>query len=123
MANKEKEKNTFKLTCIITGKTVTINKDYYEKKASEAGDEATLHETYACKQAKSLLKRGYSISEIRKLLNASHVETPVSESTIRKILSNNKDSPIDSLENVGAFSAIQTDEDVKSYINMLKQHE
>ena len=123
MANKEKEKNTCKLACIITGKTVTINKDYYEKKVSEAGDEATLHETYACKQAKSLLKRGYSINEIRKLLNATHIETPVSESTTRKILSNNKDSPIDSLENVSVFSAIQTDDDVKSYINMLKQHE
>lgn len=123
MANKEKEKNTFKLACIITGKTVVINKDYYEKKVSEAGDEATLHEIYTCKQAKSLLKRGYSINEIRKLLNATHIETLVTESTIRKILSNNKDSPIDSLENVGAFSAIQTDDDVKSYINMLKQHE
>lgn len=123
MANKEKEKSTFKLACIITGKTIVINKDYYDKKITEAGDEAALHETYACKQAKSLLKRGYSVHEIRKLLNATHMDTVVSDSIIRKILSNNKDSPIASFENVDAFSAIQTDDDVKSYINKLKQHE
>lgn len=124
MANqkKEKDKSTFKLTCIITGKSVVINKDYYEKKVAEAGDEQSLLETYACKQAKSLLKRGYSVNEIRKLLNATELTTNVSEATIRKIVSNNKDA-ITAFENVNSFSAIQTDEDVKQYINTLKQHE
>ena len=123
MANKEKEKSTFKLACIITGKTIVINKDYYDKKVTEAGDEPALLETYVCKQAKSLLKRGYSVHEIRKLLNATHIDTNISDATIRKILSNNKDNPIASFENVNAFSAIQTDADVKMYINKLKQHE
>lgn len=123
MANKEKEKSTFKLACVITGKTVVINKDYYEKKIAEAGDETSLLETYVCKQAKSLLKRGYSVHEIRKLLNATHMDTNISDAAIRKILSNNKDNPIASFENVNAFSAIQTDADVKMYINKLKQYE
>lgn len=124
MANqkKEKDKSTFKLTCIITGKSVVINKDYYDKKVSEAGSEQALHETYACKQAKSLLKRGYSVSEIRKLLNATDATNQVSDATIRKIVSNNKDV-INTLDNVSSFSAIQTDDDVKQYINMLRQHE
>lgn len=120
--DKEKDKSTFKLTCIITGKSVVINKDYYEKKVIEAGDEQTLIETYCCKQAKSLLKRGYSINEIRKLLNATEVATEVTDATIRKIVSNNKDV-ITAFDNVSSFSAIQTDADVKAYINTLKQYE
>jgi hypothetical protein len=57
-----------KLSCIITGKTITIGEDYYHKKVQEFGSEQTLIEQYCCKQAKNLLVRGYGVDEIRSLL-------------------------------------------------------
>ena len=54
-----------KLVCRITGKTLFAGKDYFNKKVETAGSEEKLHETYICKEAKSLVKKGYTIDDIR----------------------------------------------------------
>jgi len=90
MANvqkEKKEKKDTKLTCIITGKTVVFAKTYFEKKIQEFGDEERLRRLYVCKQALGLLKRGYSIDEIRKSLDVStEYINDISEDTINEIL-------------------------------------
>ena len=47
-----------KLTCIITGRVLTIANSYYSKKLEKAGDEDKLHSTYICKEAKKLVRLG-----------------------------------------------------------------
>ena len=63
--------NSKKLTCIITGKSVTISGDYLDKKIEEFGNEQVLENLYICKEVKSLLKKGYNIIDIRKNLRIS----------------------------------------------------
>ena len=69
MADTQKEKKTTtKVTCIITGKTTPLTREYYDKKVIEFGSEPALQQKYICKQAKSMVKRGYTIDEIQDVL-------------------------------------------------------
>ena len=63
-----------KLTCPITGKSYILNKDYYQRKLEEYGDEDKLKKYFITKKAKVLLGKGYSINEIRKLENVDGSE-------------------------------------------------
>ena len=57
-----------KLNCVITGKSITVNEDYYQKKIKDFGTIEKLTRLYTCRQAKNLLKRGYAVSEVHDLL-------------------------------------------------------
>jgi hypothetical protein len=57
-----------KVTCKITGKSFTFNKDYFTSKIEEYQTESNLRELFITKKAKSLLIRGYNVQEIRSLL-------------------------------------------------------
>lgn len=78
-----------KLSCIITGKTITINQEYYDKKVQEFGSEQALIEQYTCKQAKSLLVRGYGVDEIRALLKVDRKMPVINDSIIQAIRCDN----------------------------------
>ena len=54
-----------KLTCIVTGKTITVGNEYYDKKVSQFGNEDKFNSLYVSRQVKSLLKRGYKVKEIK----------------------------------------------------------
>ena len=84
MADIQKEKSTRKLTCIVTGKPLTINKEYWDKKVLEAGGEQEMVSTYCCKQAKSMIRRSYSIDEIRKVLGTTTTKL-ISDEIVAKI--------------------------------------
>ena len=58
-----------KVTCLITGQSVMMGKDYFTKKAQEYGGEDNLKKYYISKKAKSLVRRGYGVNEIRKILS------------------------------------------------------
>lgn len=73
MANIQKEeeeegKKTQKIKCIITGKATSFSNKSYEKKLKNFDNEEHLHATYICKQAQSLVSRGYTVKEIRDIL-------------------------------------------------------
>lgn len=74
-----------KLSCIITGKTIVINDDYYNKKVTEFSSETDLQQRYVCRQAKNLLLRGYGVDEIRSLLKVERKLPSIDESLIKKI--------------------------------------
>jgi hypothetical protein len=84
-----------KLSCIITGKTITINEDYYNKKVQEYGSEQLLVERYTCKQAKGLLVRGYGVDEIRALLKVERKMPAVNSTIIDAIRSANNADDFD----------------------------
>ena len=58
-----------KIVCIVTGKPTTYAGEFLQKKILEYGDEATLDKLYICKEVKALLRKGYKIGDIRKILN------------------------------------------------------
>lgn len=120
------EKKTRRLKCIVTGKVLIATKEYYKRKLDKVGNEKKLLETYICKEAKSLLVKGYTVEKIREMLNVSDpeltdVSTEVINSVINlkpsyKIINNTTDIPISSIINP------QTDPEVKQFIqNIMKQ--
>jgi predicted CopG family antitoxin len=83
-----------KQSCIINGKTIVINDDYYQKKVREFGSEDDLTQRYTCRQAKNLLVRGYSVEEIRTLLKVDKKMSTVSEEIIKMIRQENSEDSV-----------------------------
>jgi len=73
-----------KLACIITGNTYRFISEYFHKKMEEYGDEESLINNFMVKKAKSLLLRGYSVKEIRKLLEVDDTDLPHEDSEVVK---------------------------------------
>ena len=65
-----------KITCLITGKNYTYGQDYYDKKTVDYIDENNLKKYFITQKAKNYLNKGYSIQEIRNILNVNDEELP-----------------------------------------------
>jgi hypothetical protein len=105
-----------KLTCIITGKSITVGNEYFDKKVKDFGTEERFHSLYVSRQAKGLLKRGYKVKEIRDLLKVTGEVSDISDKTVKEILSI-KDEESNSYENSGIK---KSDPDVIEYISALR---
>lgn len=120
------ERKTRKLTCIITGRSLLATKEYYDRKVTKAGGEELLHKTYACKEAKDLLIKGYDVDKIRKMLNIDISGLgAVSEETIQDIV-NSKTSTFrkSSIFNVStSLLNLKTDPDVTVLLNNLREED
>jgi hypothetical protein len=81
-----------KLTCIITGKTITVGNEYYDKKVTQYENEETFNSLYVSRQVKSLLKRGYKVKEIKDLFKITTTDLPeVTDKMVKEILKKNDD--------------------------------
>jgi hypothetical protein len=114
-----------KVTCLITGQSVMMGKDYFTKKAEEYGGEDNLRKYYISKKAKSLVRRGYSVTEIRKILNITEPGLPSEDTdSIRDLVSyhSSEKQTISAkrLESAKNFMMQSSDEDVKAFINNIK---
>lgn len=105
-----------KITCVITGKTVTVSNEYYDKKVEEYGTQELFNTLYTSRQAKNLLKRGYKVKEIRDLLKVSGDVPEISDKLVKQILSV-KDDESSTYEN---SSIKKSDPDVIEYISSLR---
>ena len=115
------------LTCIITGKKYTFSKDYYNKKVEEYLDEESLQKFFITKKAKVYLNKGYSIAEIRNILNIDATDLPDSDSAdikelieyhrIRGVGKNKK------IANTLNFATHKSDSQVARFINNIKNYE
>lgn len=105
-----------KLSCLITGKTVTVSNEYYDKKVSEYGTEEKYNSLYVSRQAKNLLKRGYKVKEIRDLLKCENELPEVTDKKVKEILSIT-DEESNAYENI---SIKKSDPDVEEYISSLR---
>lgn len=122
MADTQKEKKTTtKVTCIITGKTTPLTREYYDKRVSEFGSEEKLQQNYICKQAKSMVKRGYTLEEIQDVLGVPASPTQLSFDQIKQIVLE-KDSenfiPEHPLESVN----IEVKQHVKVFVENLRNY-
>jgi len=114
-----------KVVCLITGQSVMMGKDYFAKKAEEYGSEENLKKFYISKKAKSLVRRGYSVTEIRKILNITETGLPSEDTiSIRELIAyhDNEKQTISAkrLESAKNFMMSSSDEDVKLFINNIK---
>lgn len=113
-----------KVSCLITGQSLIMGKDYFEKKCTEYGSVENLKQFYISSKAKKLLQRGYSVEEIRKILNidSSSLEdancVKIKELIeYHKVVPNNYNRQLESSLN---FSMQNSDEDVVRFINNIK---
>ena len=114
-----KHRKTQKLTCVITGRTLVASTAYYERKIEHAGGEDKLKQSYICKEAKVLLRKGYNIEKVRDVLNIdlSKVQD-VNSDIIDEIITNSK-LPYKRLGkfNINNYTSTKTDPDVKAFLD------
>lgn len=58
-----------KISCVVTGKSTVYAGDFLQKKIQEYENIDNLEKYYICKEVKALLKKGYRIPDIRKILD------------------------------------------------------
>lgn len=109
------------LVCLITGSKYTFAKDYFNKKVEEFGDVDTLKRYFITRRVKSLIIRGYSVEEIRNILNITEINLPSSDSQDVKDIMNYYSIKKDSSKRPSPnFNSHKSDPDVTILINNIK---
>jgi len=116
-----------KIKCIITGNSYTFGKDYYQKKVDEYEGEESLRKYFITKKAKSYLSRGYSVNEVRSILNVDDPDLPADDSQDVRDLLDYHSSNFNSKNKKGTknlnFSTHKSDNEVSDFINTIRQYE
>ena len=116
-----------KITCLITGKSYTYGQDYYDKKIKDYVDEDNLKKYFITQKAKSYLNKGYSIQEIRNILNVDEFNLPSADSQelvelieFHKIQASQTAKKISNTLN---FATHKSDSEVAHFINNIRDYE
>jgi len=116
-----------KITCLITGKSYTYGQDYYDKKIKDYVDEDNLKKYFITQKAKSYLNKGYSIQEIRNILNVDELNLPDPDSQelvelieFHKIQASHTAKKISNTLN---FATHKSDPEVAHFINNIRDYE
>jgi len=116
-----------KITCLITGKSYTYSQDYYDKKVKDYVDEDNLKKYFITQKAKTYLNKGYSIQEIRNILNVNEDDLPSCDSPVlveliefHKIQASQTAKKISNTLN---FATHKSDSEVTHFINNIKDYE
>ncbi len=116
-----------KITWLITGKNYTYGQDYYDKKIKDYVDEDNLKKYFITQKAKSYLNKGYSIQEIRNILNVDELNLPDPDSQelvelieFHKIQASHTAKKISNTLN---FATHKSDPEVTLFINNIRDYE
>ena len=116
-----------KITCSITGKSYTYGQDYYDKKTKDYIDEDNLKKYFITQKAKNYLNKGYSVQEIRNILNVEDTELPSCDSEViveliefHKIQASQTAKKISNTLN---FATHKSDPEVTHFINNIRDYE
>jgi DNA-binding transcriptional MerR regulator len=116
-----------KITCSITGKSYTYGQDYYDKKTVDYIDENNLKKYFITQKAKNYLNKGYSIQEIRNILNVDEEGLPETDSEqlvelieFHKIQASQTAKKISNTLN---FATHKSDPEVTHFINNIRDYE
>lgn len=111
------------VTCVVTGKSTAYAGDFLKKKIEEYGDEKTLEKLYICKEVKALLKKGYKVKEVRKILGVpgDADETPkdivkLLEKEYQKTAITINDTESSSLSTISTLTYDKSDPEVEEFI-------
>lgn len=113
-----------KIQCVVTGKSFGFTEEYYNKRVEEYLDESNLHKYFIVRKAKNYLERGYSVQEVRNILNVTDDTLPDPDSQLIKDLiqfhkiKNNETSK--RVANTLNFATHRSDNDVAEFIKNLK---
>ena len=117
-----------KIVCVISGKSYTFAKDYFQKKVEEYGDEDSLKKYFITRKVKTLLNKGYSVNDVRNILDVRSDET-LSDSDSEQVKSmiefhrvRNKGTN-KRVSNTLNFATLKSDADVAAFINTISQYE
>ena len=116
-----------KITCIVSGKSYTFSKDYFEKKVTEYGDEDSLRNYFITRRVKTYLNKGYTINDIRNILgiaNDSSLASSDSEEIramieFHSVRNKGKNKRVSNMN----FATLKSDPDVASFINTIAKYE
>lgn len=105
--------------CVITGQSMVMGKDYYEKKSAEYGGAEKLKQFYISRKAKQLLLRSYSVTEIRKILDINEANLlPETSLEVKVVIEFHRPTDVNRrLDSNLNFSMQTSDEDVALFIN------
>tara|TARA_R100001591_G_C4316348_1_gene174248 strand:+ start:299 stop:667 length:369 start_codon:yes stop_codon:yes gene_type:complete len=116
-----------RITCLVTGKSYTYGQDYYNKKIKDYIDEDNLKKYFITQKAKSYLNKGYSIQEIRNILNVDEENLPGPDShelveliEFHKIQASQTAKKISNTLN---FATHKSDPGVTHFINNIRDYE
>jgi len=116
-----------KVQCIITGSSYTFGKDYFDKKVEEYQDTQTLKKYFITRKAKNYLYKGYSIQEIRNILNVEDEDLPDEDSQdikdlidFHKVQNSAHNKKISRTLN---FATHKSDIEVSEFINTIRDYE
>ena len=116
-----------KVTCLITGKNYTYGQDYYEKKEVDYVDENNLKKYFITQKAKNYLNKGYSIQEIRNILNVDEDDLPSADSgVIAELIEFHKiqaSHTAKKISNTLNFATHKSDPEVTHFINNIRDYE
>ena len=103
-----------KICCLVTGKSYTYGKDYYDKKVKDYID-------------KNYLNKGYSIQEIRNILNVVDDTLPEPDSqAIEELIEFHKiqaSQTAKKISNTLNFATHKSDPAVTDFINNIRDYE
>ena len=116
-----------KIICKITGSSYTFGQDYFDKKVKEYIDKDSLKKYFITRKAKNYLNKGYSIQEIRNILNVNEEDVPTADSQeiielieFHKIQASHTAKKISNTLN---FATHKSDSAVTEFINNIKDYE
>ena len=116
-----------KITCLITGKSYTYGQDYYDKKTKDYIDENNLKKYFITQKAKNYLNKGYSIQEIRNILNVDENELPDADSQqVAELIEFHKiqaSQTAKKISNTLNFATHKSDPEVSNFINNIRDYE
>ena len=116
-----------KITCLITGKSYTYGQDYYDKKTKDYIDENNLKKYFITRKAKNYLNKGYSIQEIRNILNVEEDELPDADSQeVAELIEFHKiqaSHTAKKISNTLNFATHKSDSAVAEFINTIRDYE
>lgn len=109
------------LICHISGNKYTFAKEYFAKKVEEFGSIDALKKYFVIKKVKNLIERGYSVQEIRNILNVVDEDLPGPDSQDIKDILNYYNVRKDVTKKVSQnFATHKSDPDVSVFINNIK---
>ena len=116
-----------KITCSITGKSYTYGQDYYDKKIKDYIDEDNLKKYFITQKAKNYLNKGYSVQEIRNILNVDEeVLIGVDSSEMLDLIEFHKIQAAQTakkISNTLNFATHKSDPEVATFINNIRDYE
>lgn len=112
---KKMSQKLIKITCNLTGKTMAIYEDYYNKKIAQYGSEENLKKFYIQNKIINLIKTGRDIQDIANLF--SFTINKDKADYYAELIEFHRDKSLSAVIKESKTTFMETDPDVSAFIN------